>query len=94
MANIGGTTIDAALSINGRLKNKKQRTVKRPWQNRTTFIKDEISMILLKLLSTVDSQLSQVKEKKDNNTAVLGGLALVIIIEDFYQFPPIVGKFL
>lgn len=48
----------------------------------------------LKLLFTVDSQLRQAKGKKDNNTAVIGGLALVIMMGDFYQFSPMVGKFL
>ena len=42
----------------------------------------------------VDSQLSQVKKKKDNNIAVLDSMTFVIIIRDFYQFPSEVEKFL
>lgn len=58
------------------------------------FIVDEINILFLKLLFIIDSQLSQAKEKKDNDIAVPGGLTLVIIIKNFYQFPPKVRKFL
>lgn len=43
-------------------------------------------MVSLKLLGMIDICLSQAKSKTNNNIAVLDGLALVIIIEDFYQF--------
>lgn len=49
-------------------------------------------MIYLKLLSLIDSQLSKVKGKKDDNMAILGDLTFDIVIEDFYQFLPVVGK--
>ena len=49
-------------------------------------------MVSLKLLATVNTHLSQVKRKPDNDTFVLGGLAIVILIGDFYQFPPVVGR--
>ena len=49
-------------------------------------------MVFLKLLSTVNIRLSQAKGKTNNNIAILGGLALVIIMGDFYQFPPVVGR--
>ena len=48
----------------------------------------------LKFLATVDAQLSLAKEKPDTNTAVFGGLAIVILMGDFYQFPPAVGRLL
>ncbi len=49
-------------------------------------------MVYLKLLSSVDMHLSQAIGKTNNDIAVLGGLTLVIIMEDFYQFPPVVGR--
>ncbi len=49
-------------------------------------------MVSLKLLSTVDMRLSQAKSKTNNDITVLGDLALVIIMGDFYQFPPMVGR--
>ncbi len=36
-------------------------------------------------------RLSQTKSKTNNDTTVLGGLALVIVMEDFYQFP-LIGR--
>ncbi len=49
-------------------------------------------MVSLKLLSTVNMHLNQVKGKTNNDTTVLGGLALIIVMGDFYQFPLVVGR--
>ena len=49
-------------------------------------------MVSLKLLATVDAQLSLAKKKSDTDMAVLGGLAIVILMGDFYQFLPVVGR--
>lgn len=92
VANIGGATIHRTLSIDERIKNKKKRTIKGLWQNCTILIVDVISMVSLKLLSMVDSQLSQTKRKKNNDIIVLGSLALIIIMGGFYQFLSVVGK--
>lgn len=46
--------------------------------------------MLLKLLATVNAQLSQAKKKLDTDTAVVGGLAIVILMENFYQLPLVV----
>lgn len=89
-ANIGGATIHGALSIDDRIQKK--RMAKGPWQNCLALIMDEISMVSLKLLSTVDMRLSQAKGKTHNDTAVLGGFALIIVMGDFYQFLPLVGR--
>ena len=43
-------------------------------------------MVFLRLLGTVDMCLSQAKSKTNNDSTVLVGLALIIIMEDFYQF--------
>ena len=82
-ANIGLATIYGALNIDEHVKNKKQRIVKEKWQNCTSFIIDEISMVFLKLLFTIDFKLSQAKRQKDNNIAVLSGLSLIIMMRDF-----------
>lgn len=74
------------------MKNKKQYTVKDSWQNCIVFIVDKISMVFLKLLSIIDSQLSEAKGKKNNHTAIFDYLVLVIFIENFYQFPFMVKK--
>ncbi len=49
-------------------------------------------MVSLKLLLTVDICLGQAKGKTNNDTAVLGGLALIIVMGDFYQFPLVIGR--
>ncbi len=38
--------------------------------------------------------LSQAKDKTNNDTTVLGSLALIIVMGDFYQFLSITGRFL
>ncbi len=90
-ANIGGVTIHGAVSIDDRIQ-KQQRLAKGPWQNRLALILDEISIVSLKLLSIVDIRLSQAKDKTNNETTVLDSLALVIVMGDFYQFAPVVGR--
>ncbi len=90
-ANIGDVIIYGARSIDDCIQ-KQQRLAKSFWQNRSALILDEISMVSLKLLSTIDMCLSQAKDKTNNDTAVLGRLAMVIVMRDFYQFPPVVGR--
>ncbi len=85
IANIGGATIHGALSIQDCIQ-KQQRIPKGPWQNCSALILDEISMVSLRLLGMIYIRLSQAKGKTNNNTAVLDGLALIIVMGDFYQF--------
>lgn len=49
-------------------------------------------MVSLKLLAIVNTQLNEVKKKPDNNNSILGGLAIVILMGNFDQFPPIVRR--
>ncbi len=49
-------------------------------------------MVSLKLLSTVEMRLSQAKSKTNNDTAVLDGLALMIVIRNIYQFLLVIGR--
>lgn len=63
---------------------KQQYLIKSSWQNYLTLILNKISIVSLKLLLIVDICLSQVKGKTNNDIVVLGSLALVIIMEDFY----------
>lgn len=46
-------------------------------------------MVFLELLLIVDMCLSQVKDKTNNTTIILSGLALVIVMEDFYHIKKI-----
>ena len=83
IANISGATIYGIMSIDDCIQ-KQQCLAKGPWQNRLALILDKISMVFLKLLSTVEMCLNQVKSKTNNNSAVFGSLALVIVLRDFY----------
>lgn len=58
------------------------------------MIIDKINIISLKLLAIVNVLLSQAKKKLDIDTAVFSELAIMILIKDFYQFSPIIKKFL
>lgn len=40
-------------------------------------------MVLLKLLITINAQLSQVKEKSNNNIAIFDRLAIIILMRNF-----------
>ena len=51
-------------------------------------------MVFLRLLGMIDIRFSQAKDKTNNNITVLGSLALIIIMGDFYQFLPVIGRFL
>ena len=73
---------------------KQQYILKDPWQNRLALILDEISMVFLRLLEIIDICLSQAKGKTNNDVAILGGLALTIVMGDFYQFFPVTRQFL
>lgn len=58
------------------------------------MIIDKLSIISLKVLATIDTQLSQAKRKPDTDIIIFGRLAIMILMRDFYQFLPIVGKLL
>lgn len=91
IASISSATIFEVLSIDNYIQ-KPQCLVKGLWQNHLALILDEISTVSLKLLLTVDMCLNQAKNKTNNNTAVLGSLTFIIVKENFYKFPSIVGK--
>ncbi len=56
------------------------------------MIVDEISMVELEMMSNMEKQLAKAWGLSNSSTAVFGGLPIVIIIEDFYQFLPIAGR--
>lgn len=56
------------------------------------LIIDEISIVLLKLLVSINTQFSQAKEKLDNNIAIFRGLVIVILIDNFHQFFSMIRK--
>lgn len=49
-------------------------------------------MIDLKLLILIDKQLQKAKRSSFHSTIVFDRLLLVVLIEDFYQFAPVLEK--
>lgn len=74
------------------MRSQKQKTIKGLWRVQTALIINKISIVLLKLLAIVDAQLSLAKKKPDTDMAVFGKLAIVILMENFYQFPPLIRR--
>ena len=89
-SNIGGNTIHAALSI--KTSRRKASHLSNAWTQQTALIIDEVCMIHLNLLATIDSQLRKAKENPEDSTAFFGGLSLVVLMGDFFQFAPVGGK--
>lgn len=44
------------------------------------------------MFSNIAKQLAKARSLVDENTAIFGGLPIVILMGDFYQFPPVIGR--
>ncbi len=62
------------------------------WRNKIAVVVDEMSMVSLDLLATVDLHLGKAKALHENSSAVLGGLPIVIFLGEFFQFSPVTGR--
>lgn len=88
--NIGGNTLHTALGIN---KNGKGSCkIQEPWPQQSALVIDEISMLDLKMFATINQQLLQAKDLLSESTAIFGGLSVVLLMGDFYQFAPVTGR--
>ena len=89
--NIGGRTIHTALSID--VFDRARPTIKPQtyslWQGKTTLFIDEISMVSLTMLNTINQQCNRIRAVGKDSTAILGALPIVIFMGDFHQFAPI-----
>ena len=88
---IGRSTVHAAMEIKipGRISAAPNSNV---WTRRTSLVVDEVSMISLKLLASMDSKIRLAKGDPNNSTALFGGLLLVIFLGNFFQFTPVGEK--
>jgi hypothetical protein len=91
--NIGGNTYHTALGIS---ISKTQKTtvgscVRKLWSRKTIMIIDEVSMMDLSMLSTINSQCKIVRSLERSSPELFGGLPIVILMGDFHQFPPVRG---
>jgi hypothetical protein len=55
------------------------------------MIVDEVSMMDLGMLSVIDSHYKAARSLDRNSTDCFGGIPVVILIGDFFQFPPVRG---
>lgn len=91
--NIGGNTYHTALGI--RLDKAQKTTVssrvRKLWSRKTIMIIDEVSMVDLSMLSTINSHCKIARSLDRSSPDLFGGLPTVILMGDFHQFPPVRG---
>ncbi len=49
-------------------------------------------MVVLDMLSNIAKQLAKARGLLSESTAMFGGLPIVILMGDFYQFLPVIGQ--
>ena len=89
--NIGGRTIHTALSINmcDRARPSVTPQIYSLWQGKTILFIDEISMVSLNMLHTINQQCGRIRAVGQESTSILGALPIVVFMGDFHQFAPI-----
>jgi len=91
---IGGNTHHTSPEVS---LDHSQRTgigvrVRRLWSQKTIMIIDEVGMIDLSALSTINTHCKTARSLHRSSPDVFGGLPLVMLIGDFHQFPPVRGQ--
>ncbi|KAJ5318263.1 hypothetical protein N7476_004683 [Penicillium atrosanguineum] len=91
---IGGSTYHTSLGIS---LNRYRRTgvgprVRRLWSRKTIMIIDEVSMVDLSALSIINTHCKIARSLDRSSPDLFGGLPIVILMGDFYQFPPVQGQ--
>src|SRR2546421_6495853 len=91
--NISGNTYHTSLgiSISKSQKPTVSARVKKLWSRKTIMIMDEVSMLDLTSLSTINNQCKIAKSLDRNSPDLFGALPVVIFFGDFFQFPPVKG---
>lgn len=59
---------------------------------RYALIIDKVSMVELDIFSNIAKQLAKARSLTSESTAIFEGLPIVIFMEDFYKFPPVIGS--
>ncbi|KAJ5198759.1 uncharacterized protein N7498_007876 [Penicillium cinerascens] len=91
---IGGSTYHTSLGIS---LNRYRRTgvgqrVRRLWTQKTIMFIDEVSMVDLSALSIINTHCKIARSLERSSPDLFGGLPVVILMGDFYQFPPVQGQ--
>jgi hypothetical protein len=94
-AHIKGQTVHSAVGITGQgkcsISPTKLSTLQNLLRGSLLFIVDEISMVSTKLLGQVNQHCAKVFELPTSGSAVFGGVPVVLVFGDFFQFPPVGG---
>lgn len=64
------------------------------WIHHYTLIIDEVSIGKLDMLLNITKQLVKARGLIGKSIAMFGGLSIVILIGDFYQFSSVIGRLL
>lgn len=88
----GGNTVYIALRVNTRSGKSYVSKINTQWSEQSSLIVDKVSMIDLKLLTSIDKHLQKVKRSAVSSITFLGGLLLVMLMRDFYQFVPVIER--
>jgi hypothetical protein len=96
-AHIKGQTVHSAVGITGQRKTLslspiKVTTLQNLLRGIVLFIADEISMVSTKLLGQVNQNCAKIFELPTSGSAVFGGVPVVLVFGDFFQFPPVGGE--
>jgi hypothetical protein len=91
--NIGGNTYHTSLgiSINRSRRAGMGTRIRKLWSRKTIMIVDEVSMMDLSMLSVIDDHCKTARSLDRSSTDFFGGLPVVILMGDFFQFPPVRG---
>jgi hypothetical protein len=65
--------------------------VRKLWARKAILVIDEMSMIDLKMLSVINDQCKVARSLPRSSPDLFGGLPIVILMGDFFQFPPVRG---
>ena len=86
---IRGSIIYITLSINTYKTKNLSINISGLWTHCLLLIINELRMTYVKLVASMDKQLYRARSAIAFLTVLFGGLFLVVLIGDFYQFAPI-----
>lgn len=66
--------------------------VRRLWSQKTIMIIDKVSIVDLSALSIINTHYKSARSLNRTSPDLFSGLPIVILMGDFYQFPPVQGQ--
>lgn len=91
--NIGGNTFHTSLGISITRTQGHAMTsrVRKLWSRKTIMVIDEVSMMDLSMLTVINNHCKMARSLERGSPDLFGGLPIVILMGDFFQFPPVRG---